>query len=142
MKNTDILNHFNYGLLIIHKYNSMELLENIIDMQEVFKIPILSVLSLYLMDTNNADGELLPKEEIENVGKLITKYKKNPKGYVGVEKQDIKYILSHAKTKRVDNDTNREIALILADYNNHLYESNPSLNVRIENLKRTLDKLK
>ncbi len=142
MKNTDILDNYNYGILIIHKYDTMELLENIVDRQEVFNIPIISVLSLYLMDTNNADGEILPQKEIENVGKLITKCKENPKGYVGVEKQDIKYILSHAKTKRVDKNTNREIALILADYNNHLYENFTPRNIRIENLKRTLDKLK
>ncbi len=142
MKNTDILDNYNYGILIIHKYDTMELLENIVDLQEVFNIPIISVLSLYLMDTNNADGEILPQKEIENVGKLITKCKENPKGYVGVEKQDIKYILSHAKTKRVDKNTNREIALILADYNNNLYENFTPRNVRIENLKRTLDKLK
>lgn len=139
--NTKVLDNYNYGLLILHKYKVIRSLDNIVDRTEEISLPIINLLSLYLMDTNNGDGELLPKQEIGNVNNLIILYKDNPKKSINIEQKDLKYILGHCKDKRVDKDTNKEIALLLADYNNKLYKDDYTSTVRIDKLEDTLDKV-
>lgn len=139
--NTKVLDNYNYGLLILHKYKVIRSLDNIVDRTEEISLPIIKLLSLYLMDTNNGDGELLPKQEIDNVNNLINLYKGNPKKSINIEQKDLKNILDHCKDKRVDKDTNKEIALLLADYNNKLYKDDYTSTVRIDKLEDTLDKV-
>lgn len=139
--NTKVLDNYNYGLLILHKYKVIRSLDNIVDRTEEISLPIIKLLSLYLMDTNNGDGELLPKQEIDNVNNLINLYKGNPKKSINIEQKDLKNILGHCKDKRVDKDTNKEIALLLADYNNKLYKDDYTSTVRIDKLEDTLDKV-
>ena len=73
MDNAKILNNYNYGLLILHKYKVINSLEKIADRNDILTLPLINILSLYLMDTNNADGKLLTESEIKNVCKLIEK---------------------------------------------------------------------
>ena len=93
--NTKLLDNYNYGLLMLHKYKVIRSLDNIIDRSNELSLPIINLLSLYLMDTNNGDGELLTKEEISNVNNLIKLYKDNPNRSIGIERKDLNYILSH-----------------------------------------------
>ena len=139
--NTKVLDNYNYGLLMLHKYKVIRSLDNIIDRSNELSLPIINLLSLYLMDTNNGDGELLTKQEINNVNNLIKLYKDNPNRSIGIERKDLNYILSHCKEKRVDKDTNKEIALLLADYNNRLHKDDYTSTVRIDKLEETLDKV-
>lgn len=141
MDNAKILNNYNYGLLILHKYKVINSLEKIADRNDILTLPLINILSLYLMDTNNADGKLLTESEIKNVCKLIETYKSNPKGMIGIEKNDLLYILSHCRNKRIDKKTNREIALLLADYNNRLNENDSTSIVRIDKLEETLQRI-
>ena len=141
MNNTKVLDNYNYGLLILNKYKVIRSLENIVDRNKELSLPIINLLSLYLMDTNNGDGVVLTTEELKNVSNLIDLYKSNPTGTIGIEQNDLNYILGHCRTKRVDKKTNKDIALLLADYNNKLYEDDTTSQVRIDKLEETLDKI-
>lgn len=141
MDNIKILDNYNYGLLILNKYKVIKTLENIVNRADEISMPIINLLSLYLMDTNNGNGEVLTKEELNNVTKLIESYKANPNGKIGIEKNDLLYILNHCRKKRVDKKTNREIALLLAEQNNKLNEDDYTSTVMIDKLIETLDKI-
>lgn len=141
MDNIKILDNYNYGLLILNKYKVIKTLENIVNRADEISMPIINLLSLYLMDTNNGNGEILTKEELNNVTKLIESYKENPNGKIGIEKNDLLYILNHCRKKRVDKKTNREIALLLAEQNNRLNEDDYTSTVMIDKLIETLDKI-
>lgn len=141
MDNIKILDNYNYGLLILNKYKVIKTLENIVNRADEISMPIINLLSLYLMDTNNGNGEILTKEELNNVTKLIESYKENPNGKIGIEKNDLLYILNHCRKKRVDKKTNREIALLLAEQNNKLNEDDYTSTVMIDKLIETLDKI-
>lgn len=141
MDNIKILDNYNYGLLILNKYKVIKTLENIVNRADEISMPIINLLSLYLMDTNNGNGVILTKEELNNVTKLIESYKENPNGKIGIEKNDLLYILNHCRKKRVDKKTNREIALLLAEQNNKLNEDDYTSTVMIDKLIETLDKI-
>lgn len=141
MDNIKILDNYNYGLLILNKYKVIKTLENIVNRADEISMPIINLLSLYLMDTNNGNGEILTKEELNNVTKLIESYKESPNGKIGIEKNDLLYILNHCRKKRVDKKTNREIALLLAEQNNKLNEDDYTSTVMIDKLIETLDKI-
>lgn len=139
--NTKVLDNYNYGLLMLHKYKVIRSLDNIVDRSDEISLPIINLLSLYLMDTNNGDGEILTKQEIDNVNNLINVYKDNPSKSINIEQKDLKYILGHCKDKRVDKNTNKEIALLLADYNNRLHKDDYTSTIRIDKLEETLNKI-
>ena len=141
MDNIKILDNYNYGLLILNKYKVIKTLENIVNRADEISMPIINLLSLYLMDTNNGNGDILTKEELNNVTKLIESYKESPNGKIGIEKNDLLYILNHCRKKRVDKKTNREIALLLAEQNNKLNEDDYTSTVMIDKLIETLDKI-
>ena len=139
--NTKVLDNYNYGLLMLQKYKVIRTLDSIVDREKEFSVPIINILSLYLMDTNNGDGDILSSNEINNVKNLIEVFKEHPTNNISIEQADLKYILSHCRDRRVDKDTNKDIALLLADYNNKLYEDDYTSTVRIDKLEDTLDKL-
>lgn len=139
--NTKVLDNYNYGLLMLHKYKVIRSLDNIVDRSDEISLPIINLLSLYLNDTNNGDGEILTKQEIDNVNNLINVYKDDPSKSINIEQKDLKYILGHCKDKRVDKNTNKEIALLLADYNNRLHKDDYTSTIRIDKLEETLNKI-
>lgn len=139
--NTKVLDNYNYGLLMLQKYKVIRTLDSIVDREKEFSVPIINLLSLYLMDTNNGDGDILSSNEINNVKKLIEVYKEHPTNNISIEQADLKYILGHCRDRRIDKDTNKDIALLLADYNNKLYEDDYTSTVRIDKLENTLDKV-
>ncbi|MDO4997006.1 MAG: hypothetical protein Q4E69_07475 [Bacilli bacterium] len=139
--NTKVLDNYNYGLLMLQKYKVIRTLDSIVDREDVLSLPIINILSLYLMDTNNGDGDILSSNEIKNVKKLIEVYKEHPTNNISIEQKDLKYILNHCRDRRIDKDTNKDIALLLADYNNKLYEDDYTSTIRIDKLEETLDKV-
>ncbi len=143
MDNKKIIDNYNYGLIIYNKYTFYENLELTVDKyEEEFSIPLVMLLSLYTIDSNNIDKEKYDENELLSIEKLTDALSKNLDCIINISSTEIKKILSDCRDKRVTASLNKKICLKVAEFNNKKYGDSIEQNINLEKLEKTLDLIK
>lgn len=143
MDNKKIIDNYNYGLIIYNKYTFYDNLElTISKYNEEFSLPLVMLLSLYIIDFNNIDKELYTENELTSIEKLTDALEKNIDSIININTQEIKKILESCQDKRIPASLNKKICLKLADFNNKKYKDNIEQYINMEKLIKTLDQIK
>ena len=134
-----LIKNFYYDSILEYKFNIMKL---IVDQNDSIKYTMSTrdLLSLYLIDYENANCEIYDKKMYKDIINLYDKYVNDNNSSIELTIKDIKNIIKVGQNNRIDLDLNKEIANIFLD----LYlksNSNPYLKITQEQFDEICDNL-
>ena len=109
-----LVENFYYDSILDYKYNTIKLLFNHDD-DTKYNMSIRDLLSLYLIDYENADCEVYDKKMYKNILELFDKYNNDNNSSIELTIKDIKNIIKIGQNNRISLELNKEIASIFLD---------------------------
>lgn len=106
-------NYF-YDCILDYKYNTIKLLYNHSDNTK-FTMSIRDLLSLYLIDYENAGANEYDKKLSKNILDLYDKYNSDNDSSIELTVKDIKNIIKVGQKNRISLELNKEIARLFLD---------------------------
>ena len=124
-----LLENFYYDNVLDYKYNVIKLLYNHDDDTE-YTMSVRDLLSLYLIDYENAGCEEYDKKMYKDIIKLYDKYNEDNDSSIDLTGKDIKNIIKLGQSNRISLEFNKELAniflnLFLETHSNPYYKITP-----------------
>ncbi len=143
MNDKSILNKFAYHLIMHYKtihYNELKILSerNV----ESINIPLLDLISLYIIDYDNLNGEIFSKTEQATVARILLVLEKDYNSSLEIKTSDLKNLLKNCKTHRLPKSLHDRVCSVITKYNNDTYAENEVRLINKTSLQKILDTIK
>lgn len=143
MNDKSVLNKFAYHLVMHYKtihYNEFKVLAER-DVESI-NVPLINLISLYITDYDNLNGEIYSKTEQATVARILLLLEKDYDSTLEVTTQDLKNLLINCKTNRLPKELHDRVCSIITKYNNDCYSDNEVRIINPDSLQKVLDSIK
>ena len=143
MNDKSILNKFAYHLVMHYKtirYNELKVLSER-DVESI-NVPLINLISLYIIDYDNLNGEIFSKTEQATAARILLVLEKDYNANLEVKTSDLKNLLKNCKTNRLPKELHERVCSVITKYNNDTYSDNEVRLINESSLKKVLDQIK
>ena len=109
---------------------------------ESINIPLLDLISLYIIDYDNLNGEIFSKTEQATVARILLVLEKDYNSSLEIKTSDLKNLLKNCKTHRLPKSLHDRVCSVITKYNNDTYAENEVRLINKTSLQKILDTIK